>query len=320
VPPALGDLAVTDALDCLWPLLEARCPIVTAHGVAGWPAGVHERLLSLGILVRGEDAQRVLCPECQEHCEEIIACVTPGAAVAFYIPCPHVLRARVPPETRWQWQVNFDTLVAILALTLGLTGRPRELMPHRLWCLGRSEWRGTRRDVLLARGLSWDDVAGVRRAIVRTHRPIVFVPRDKPGRDCWSGRLPPVLALAQVATLNEEGLDVDRREIVAAIEEAEAGATDQIAVISEEHLKRMIRQQVKAEGKTALTDDIFVQAYRQCGSVRRAAAFLSQQSGQAVTKDQVQRALKRAGGAAAVLDTRNSHSVQRAVASQRRDK
>lgn len=68
---------MTGALDYLWPLLEAQCPMVAAHGVAGWPAGVHERLVDLGLLVRAEDAQRVLCPECHEHVQELIASQRP---------------------------------------------------------------------------------------------------------------------------------------------------------------------------------------------------------------------------------------------------
>ncbi|GAB6185670.1 hypothetical protein [Thermopirellula anaerolimosa] len=311
---------MTGALDYLWPLLEAKYPIVAAHVAAGWPAGVHEWLVDLGLLVRAEDAQRVLCPECHEHFEEIIASRGPDESARLFVPCPKVLRARVPPEARWLWQVNLDGLVAALALTLGLAGRPAELLPRRLWRLGRTHWQGVRRDVLFTRGLRWEDAAGVRSGIVRAHRPVVFVPQNKPDDDFWTRRVPPVLALAQVATLGEQGLDVDRLELVAAIQEAEVRQAGQIAVVTEEQLKLTIRQQVKAEGKTSLTDDIFLQAYRQCGSVREAAMFLSRQTGREVSKDQVSRALKRAGGAVAVLNAEDSDSLQRGVASQRRDR
>ena len=151
----------------------------------GWPAGVHERLVGLGLLVRTEDAQRVLCLECHGHVEEIIASDGPDESARLFVPCPQVLRARVPPEARWQWQANFDGLVGALALTLGLAGRPTELLPRRLWRLGRTEWQGRRRDVLFARGLRWEDATGVRSAILRARRPIVFVPQSKPDDDFW---------------------------------------------------------------------------------------------------------------------------------------
>jgi len=38
-----------------------------------------------------------------------------------------VLRARAPPEARWQWQANLDGLVAALAL------RRRKTINHRNW-------------------------------------------------------------------------------------------------------------------------------------------------------------------------------------------
>lgn len=50
------------------------------------------------------------------------------------------------------------------------------------------------------------------------------------------------------------------------------------------------------------------------------APFSTCQAGREVSKDQVSRALKRAGGAAAVLNAEDSDSVVRGVASQRRDR
>ncbi len=85
-------------------------------------------------------------------------------------------------------------------------------------------------------------------------------------------------------------------------------------------LKLLVRQQVKAETKTSLTDDVYVKAYRHCGSLRKAAAFLTAEVGQEIGKDAVHRAVKRFGGTSAVVRTEDSESIQRAVASQRRDR
>lgn len=123
---------MNNALDWLWPLVEAPETVVAAHVVAGWPAGVHQRLVELGFLVQAADADRVLCPECQEHVEEIIAIDGPDGSVRFFVPCPEVVRALVPPEARHQWQVHVDGLAAALAATLRLTGRCSELSPRRL--------------------------------------------------------------------------------------------------------------------------------------------------------------------------------------------
>ncbi|GIW81357.1 MAG: hypothetical protein KatS3mg105_3164 [Gemmatales bacterium] len=309
---------MNNALDWFWPLVESPEPIVAAHVVAGWPAGVHQTLLDLGFLVQAADADRVLCPECHGHIEEVIANEGPDGTVRFFVPCPEVFRVCVPIEARRRWQVNLEGVANALAATLGLTGRCTELSPRRLWRLGRTTWQGSPRDVMLARGLHWDDATTVRAVVVRGRKPIVFVPHTKPPDEFWTRRLPPVLALSRVATLGESGIEVEPLEIVAAIQDAEDRASKADAGPSKE-LKLMIRQQIKAEQKTSLTDDIFQQAYRQCGSMRAAAAFLSEQTGREVSKDQVHRALQRAGGAAAVLNADNSDSIQRPVASQRRD-
>ena len=87
-----------------------------------------------------------------------------------------------------------------------------------------------------------------------------------------------------------------------------------------EKMKQWIRQQVKAEGKTNLTDDILVAAYRQCGSMRAAAKFLTKETGKTVSKDKVHRAVNRSGGVQAVRRAEDSDSIQRTVASQRRDR
>jgi hypothetical protein len=110
-------------------------------------------------------------------------------------------------------------------------------------------------------------------------------------------------------------------EIAAAIHDADALAASASPIqLTQQDLTRMIRQQVKAEAKTTLTDAVYIAAYRQCQSVREAAAFLTRETQREVSKDEVQRAVTRAGGAAAVLSATDSDSIVRGVASQDRDK
>ncbi len=309
-----------DPLQMLWPLVDAPDSIVAAHVVATWPAGVHQQLIDLGVLRPGEDAQFVLCPECGEHVEEVLAFAGPGGRTRYAIPCHVTLRADVSPEARRQWMVDFAALTAELARILALTGQCSELLPSRLWRLGRTNWQGASRDVLFARGLDWDDGPTVRATLVRSRKPIVFVPLRRPPEGFWR-TVPPTLMLSHVASLVGGHIEVETLEIAAAIHDADAlAASGPMPALSIEDLKRMIRQQVKAELKSALNDDAFLAAYRLCGSVRDAATFLSQETEGEVSKDKVQRALGRAGGAAAVLNSKNSASVVRGAASQPRDK
>lgn len=81
--------------------------------------------------------------------------------------------------------------------------------------------------------------------------------------------------------------------------------------MSREQFTLLIRRQIKAEQKTHLTDDVLVAARRQCGSLRKAAEYLSSETGQDVTKDQVFRAVKRAGGLAEIINASDSDSIVR---------
>jgi len=231
-----------------------------------------------------------------------------------------LMRAEVPSAALRQWSVDHAALAAALLISLALTGNFKELVASRLWRLGRTQWQDKSRDVLFARGLHWDDGATVRTTVVRGRKPIVFVPLRRPPDEFWR-TVPPLLVLSHVAMLGDGRIEVESLEIAAAIHDADAQAASALgSPLTKEGLKQMIRQQVKAEGKTSLTDAAYVEAYRQCGSVREAAAFLTQETNQDVSKDQVQRALTRTGGAAAVLNSEDSNSVVRGVASQRRDK
>jgi hypothetical protein len=312
---------VNDPLQLIWPLMEFRHAIVTDSIVTGWPTGFRQRLVDLEFMISAEHASRVLCPECGEHEEEVIAADGPDDDPRFFIPCPEILRAHVPPDALRQWEVHSGGIACALAATLGLTGRRTELVADRLWRLGRTDWHGKSRDVLFARGLHWDDAATVRAEIVRGRKPIVFVPSRLPPDGFWLRRVPPVIVLSQYAALCEDQIEVEALAIATAIHDADAaGSSDGLITVTEQQLKLMIRQQIKAETKTELTDDILIAAYRHHGAYRSAAEYLSQETEQTVSKDAVYRAVQRAGGVLAILNSEDSNSVVRGVASQRRDK
>jgi hypothetical protein len=214
-----------------------------------------------------------------------------------------------------------ESIVNAIASALGLSGRCTELATDRLWRLGRTGWQGASRDVMLARGLHWNDAPGVRAEVVRGRKPIVFVPLRCPPDDFWRRRVPPVLALSQFTTLCDDQIEVEALAIATAIRDADAGAApDGLITVTEDQLNAMIRRQIRAASKTEITDDILIAAYRHCGTTRAAGAYLSQQTGRDVSKDQVHRALNRAGGVLAVLNGEDSNSVVRSVTSQARDK
>lgn len=310
---------MVDAFEYFLPIVESHQSTVSSDEVGRWPSGVLTTLTDLGILVRSEDAAVIRCPECGEHWEEVIAGDGPAGSSRFFINCPEFWRVEVSPEHRQQWRPNFSALVKLMATSMKLSGKPTILLHDRLWRMGRMTWSSQGRDVLFVRGLRWDDGDQVRRAISRTRRPIVFSSTYAMPDEFWP-ILPPQLVLLNVASLEDDFL-VDVVEITACLDDAENRRTgESLQPVSREELTLMVRRQVKAEHRTELTDEFYLRAYRQEGSVRKAAEFLTQETGQPVSKDAVQRAVNRYGGASAVLDSDDSNSIVRGVASHHRDR
>jgi hypothetical protein len=308
-----------DPLSYFLPILESPDTLIGAHEVRRWPAGVLERLINLGLLVRAEDAYSVVCPECGDHTEDLIAEDGPGYRVRFFIECPEVWRLEVPATSRKQWRPNLEAFVRLMSVSLKLSGKPASLHHDRLWRIGRMTWNGQGRDVLFVRGLRWDDGDLIRRAISRARRPIVFSSTYAMPDDFWP-TVPPQSVLRDVASL-EDDFQVDVVEITVCLDDAANRRTGEpLQPITREELTLMVRRQVKAEHKTELTDEFYLRAYRQEGSVRKAADYLTQATGQTISKDAVQRAVNRHGGASAVLESEDSNSIVRGVASQQRDR
>jgi len=311
---------MTDLIPRFWPLVDVPEPVFPYHTVAAWPAGALEQLVALGILHAAENAAYVLCPQCFDHDAEVIALEKEGGQIRLMIECPDVARLEVSPAVLQQWAIHFGGLVSQIACALQLGGTPLELIPGRLWRLGRTKWCGVKRDVVFARGFGWDDGIIIVSAIGRATRPIVLSANRAPDAAIWPGRVPPVLDLAQFATLSEGRLELDHEAIASAISETESPTASQASTFTVDQLKRVVRSQLKAETRTQLSDDVFAEAYRREGSYRKAATFLSERTGREITKDQVAFAVRRMGGVAAVARDQDSESIVRTVAAQRRDR
>ncbi len=285
-----------------WNAMDRHNPIYSDASVRAWPAPLRESLLTLKILREAELSTHVKCPSCRHrHEEPVIAFPRENGKTQFFIYCPEELRVELSPSDLRQWTIDMGQMAHHLAASLGVSGRCTPLESSRLWRLGRIVWQGASRDVLLARGLTWDDGTSVARQIVRTTRPIVFVGARIPAPDIWPGRIPPVVALSQVATVGGSQLELDRDAVVAMVREADDAAARPPEILTVQQLKVIVRQQVNAEEKSALFDDACLAAYRSEGSYRKAALLLSQELGRAVSKDQIAQAMKRRGGLAAVL-------------------
>ncbi len=290
--------------------------------IATWPAGSLEALCRLGLLRQAATGLHTPCPNCEDgHIEPVTIRPGAGGKRRYFIWCPESVRVEVTPEMCNGWEVNFDGLARAVASAMSLKGSPKPLVSGRLWALGRAPWKSATREMVLALRLRDADASAVIPHIAVGGRAIVFVPQHPPGDQVWSGRIPAVVALSRVATLGSEGLVLDVAAIGEIVADADAAAEARSLLPTDPEIKKqIIRQQVKAEIKTHLEDDVLVSAYLEFGSLRKAAAGLTERLGRPVTKDAIEDAVNRSGGVKALREDSDTDSVARTVASQRRDR
>ena len=283
-----------DPIAWLWSFADARDPVFDAMSMRVILGDAFDQLVSLNFVVRTANAVCVSCPACGEHGEEVVPLDYPDGTTRYYIRCPQDFRVDVHPVLLERWTINWDALAQSTASALALAGQCTQLIADRLWRLGRIKWKGTYRDAMLARALSWPDGRDVARQIARNTRPVVFVGDRPVPDDVWVGREPPLVRISQVASFAGDKTAIDADATLAAIVLGEAELIAGNPLAPDPHkLTLMIRRQIRAEGKMSLTDDILLAAYQQEGSVRKAAAFLSETTGHTVTKDRIQNALTR---------------------------
>ncbi len=292
------------------------------HEIDRWPVGSVDHFIRLGILRASQGGLMAPCPNCPDgHVEAVVIGPDIGGRARWFIPCPESLRVEVTPDMCGAWEVDPDGLAIALGKALGQRGKPKPIVTSRLWQLGRIPWHGKTRGVLLARRLGDPDAASVALHAPAGGRSVVLVPRQVPDERLWTGRVPAVAALSEIATVHDGAIVIDPIALAEQIEAADELAESRSLLPTDPAIKKqLIRSQVKAEIKGQLDDDVLVEAYRDFGSGDKAAQALTEQLGRRISRDKVFRAVARARSAGKIEPPEDSASVARTVASQSCDR
>lgn len=311
-----------DVLGVLFALLDGPDPVLDAVDMADWPAGAFEAFKRMGLLLLTQSGLMATCPNCPDrHLEPVAIRVDANGKSRLFIHCPEDLRVEVTAEMCRGWAVDPAGFAGVIAGAINPRGSASAIVPDRLWRVGHIRVGGVKRQCVLARRMIDPDAASIANHIGPGGRRIVFVPYHAPDERVWPGHVPAVIRLTEVASVENGALQLDHESIMAAIVEADDVAESRsVLPVDPQVKKQVVRQQVKSEIKGQLEDDVLVSAYKQEGSYRKAAEWLTSELGRPITKDKVERAVKRAGGREAVMETGDSASVARTVASQPRDR
>jgi hypothetical protein len=119
--------------------------------------------------------------------------------------------------------VDFPGLADAAARALDLAGELEEVVPGRIWYLGKATMAGRSREVFLAQGLTWANAPRVLGGCGRLNAAraaVVFVPGAEPQTEIWKGDPPSVVSMKTVAGLGSDGqLELDRNHLESILSE-----------------------------------------------------------------------------------------------------
>jgi hypothetical protein len=195
--------------------------------VKHWPAGALEDLISAGLLQEMPHATSVECDGCEEACFKEVEFIEGGEGEdpRAYITCDErddIGRVPVPLDRLRRWELSLSNLTRSLSEAMPTSGEQEEIIPQRIWQLGKATLAGQLREVFYIHGSTWPDFESLLRGTPRfcqVRRPIVLVTCNLPNKQVWGDENTSVFALYGLLQLEDNGLTLDR----IAIEEALGG-------------------------------------------------------------------------------------------------
>jgi len=164
-----------DPLDIIWRSADSPAPTFTADDMNGVPPETVARLTVLGILRQAAPATHVVCDVCDGgHVERVISIPYPDGQTRFFIRCPENGRIEVPRNRLLQWSVDYAPILSTLAKALTVQGSGEEIVPKRIWSLGRASLAGKSKTIWAARGLAWPDAGRIAASLPKGRSPILF--------------------------------------------------------------------------------------------------------------------------------------------------
>lgn len=307
---------MTDAIDLLWAAFDTPEPVFSAETRNSFAAHVFDDLIDIGLLVRGENASHVTCPNCDDrHVEEVETRPGPNGATRFFIPCPESLRMEIAADALLQWRPDFAVLARLVRGCMGIEGRVRERVQGQLWRVGEVGWQDQPREIFMARGLSWPSGSLVSTQCAGPSRPIVLIGLTPPPERCWPGAVPAVVPLPAIVNLEGGRLDLNLALLHRMVADADAAAAQSAAVADSELRKtidRLVEQRL-AEGPV----NELLRAFEAQGLSSRAIEEELRKRGVIMDHATISRRLAKSRQAGSVVSSR---SILREASSQPRDK
>ena len=146
-----------ETLETFWLYAHTESPVLSYDQFVKIPPDIRNALLESELLKEGPPSRVIECDGCDDgHVEEVIQMDFPDGKRRFFVPCPRCLSVEVNPKRLRQWMPDYGQAAKFLAESLQCFGGVMEIVPDRLWSLGKTTLSRKPQPVWLARRIFED--------------------------------------------------------------------------------------------------------------------------------------------------------------------
>jgi len=203
-----------DPFDLIWHCADSPSPALVVEDIEATSRPDFDRLIEFGLVKQTATVMHVTCDACTEgHIEEVARIVYPDQTTRFFITCPDNGRVEIAREHLLQWTVDYFPLFTSLSSALLASPGVEEVLPGRVWNLGRVALVGKSRTIWAVRGLAWPDAAQVADVLPRGRSPVVFFLGQPPDDGLLQIPCESIIELRTVVSLRDDEIFVDAESI-----------------------------------------------------------------------------------------------------------
>ena len=208
-------LVSTNPLDYVWGSAFFSCPSVDY-------ADVHARvgrdgmkiLLKLKLLIPAKPVSYATCSDCLEYSGEVTSIVRADGRTQYYLACPNCGSIEVNKNELLRWTFHFEPVIETVAHSLRTQGSIQELVPGKLWSVGRAAIAGQSRPIYVGRCFIGHPAAQVISKLPSGKSPLLFAMSDLPPEGLNGFDPDRLFALRSLVYLEENKLRFDSQAVL----------------------------------------------------------------------------------------------------------
>ncbi len=176
-----------DVLPSILRRLEIEPPVFHCREIRAFGSRL-ELLIRLGVLREMAPLSTAACPDCQFGSQRRVEYVADSKTHARhgYIHCPQCGIVEVALDGLRRWRVDPAGFLAAAFSGAGVSGPATEVIPGRLWRVGKVTWAARRREVYFTRWYRCDGSNSLVAEMSRRPKAILFTATEATARR-WTG-------------------------------------------------------------------------------------------------------------------------------------